>query len=170
MNKNINIESSSKTYCPLFPRQVVFDWKTTPLHWIPQSPFASHPINHFSFTLVRGEYCFCRMFNKALPVVEDEKLKEHVNGINGLELYRKNLFNNLLFPKSRITSFSVHLLSMTQDPFVPQQMLIGLEKSINAQFQRTDIEAGHWGILSQPQLIAEPMANFIQQFKSTKVV
>lgn len=91
------------------------------------------------------------------------------NGINGLELYRKNLFNNLLFPKSRITSVPVHLLSMTQDPFVPQHMLIGLEKSINAQFQRTDIEAGHWGILSQPQLIAEPMANFIQQFKSAKV-
>lgn len=78
MNKNINIKSSSKTYWPLFPRNVVFDWQTTPLHWIPQSPLASHAINHFSFTLVRGEYFFCRMFNKALPFVEDEKLKEHV--------------------------------------------------------------------------------------------
>ena len=55
------------------------------------------------------------------------------------------------------------------DPFVPQHLLIGLEKTIHAQFQRTNIEAGHWGILSQPQLIAESMTNFIQPFKLTKV-
>ncbi len=36
-------ESSSKTYWPLFPRKVIFDWQTTPLHWIPQSPLASQP-------------------------------------------------------------------------------------------------------------------------------
>ena len=91
------------------------------------------------------------------------------NGVNGLELYRNNLFNHLFFPKNRMTSVPVHLLSMTQDPFVPQHLLIGLEKSTNAQFQRTDIGAGHWGILSQPQGIAESMTNFIQQFKLAKV-
>ena len=90
-------------------------------------------------------------------------------GVNGLELYRNNLFNHLFFPKNRMTSVPVHLLSMTQDPFVPQHLLIGLEKSTNAQFQRTDIEAGHWGILSQPQGIAESMTNFIQPFKLAKV-
>lgn len=63
---------------PLFPRKVKFDWSSSPLHWIPQSPLASHNINHFSFTLVRGEYFFCRMFNKALPYVHDEKLRDDV--------------------------------------------------------------------------------------------
>ena len=63
-----------------------------------------------------------------------------------------------------MTSVPVYLLSMTQDPFVPQYLLIGLEKMIHTQFQRTDIGARHWGILSQPQLIAESMTNFIQQF------
>ncbi|MEG0483226.1 MAG: metal-dependent hydrolase [Acinetobacter sp.] len=70
--------SPSKTYWPLFPRKVSFDWTETPLHWIPQSPLSSHAINHFSFSLVRGEYFFCRMFNKALPFIHDEKLKADV--------------------------------------------------------------------------------------------
>lgn len=62
----------------LKPRQVRFDWAHSPLQWIPQDPFASHCVNHFSFTLVRGEYFFCRMFNKALPLITDDKLREDV--------------------------------------------------------------------------------------------
>lgn len=62
----------------LIPRQVSFDWAHSPLQWIPQDPFASHCVNHFSFTLVRGEYFFCRMFNKALPLINDDKLREDV--------------------------------------------------------------------------------------------
>ncbi|WP_434057115.1 metal-dependent hydrolase [Acinetobacter silvestris] len=55
-----------------------FDWGNSPLHWILQDSLISHAINHFSFTLVRGEYFFCRIFNKALPYVQDEKLKKDV--------------------------------------------------------------------------------------------
>ncbi|MEN8976488.1 metal-dependent hydrolase [Acinetobacter baumannii] len=63
---------------PLFPRKVKFDWSQSPLHWIPQSPFASHVVNQFGFSLVRGEYFFCRTFNKALPLIQDEKLRKDV--------------------------------------------------------------------------------------------
>jgi uncharacterized protein len=63
---------------PLKPRQVSFDWTHARFQWIPQDPFASHCINHFSFTLVRGEYFFCRMLNQALPLIHDEKLREDV--------------------------------------------------------------------------------------------
>jgi predicted metal-dependent hydrolase len=67
---------ASKASWAMIPRQVKFEWNDSPLHWIPQDPLASHGVNHFSFTLVRGEYFFCRMFNKALPLIEDEKLRE----------------------------------------------------------------------------------------------
>lgn len=67
---------ASKSSWVMIPRQVKFEWNDSPLHWIPQDPLASHGVNHFSFTLVRGEYFFCRMFNKALPLIEDEKLRE----------------------------------------------------------------------------------------------
>lgn len=75
---NINFNQASTANWSLIPRKVKFDWKTSALHWIPQDPFASHAVNHFSFTLVRGEYFFCRMFNKALPYIHDEKLYQDV--------------------------------------------------------------------------------------------
>lgn len=62
----------------MIPRQVQFAWENSPLQWIPQDPIASHNVNHFSFTLVRGEYFFCRIFNKALPHITDEQLKADV--------------------------------------------------------------------------------------------
>lgn len=75
MYPNTFKDMASKTLWPLFPRRVAFNWNESPLHWMPQSPIGSHAVNHFSFTLVRGEYFFCRIFNKALPFVTDEKLK-----------------------------------------------------------------------------------------------
>lgn len=78
MATTIEKHTASKTTWPLFARKVSFNWQDSPLHWIPQSPIASHAVNHFSFTLVRGEYFFCRIFNKALPYIKDEKLKEDV--------------------------------------------------------------------------------------------
>lgn len=74
-SKSLVSKPASTVTWPLFPRQVKFDWqKNSPFHWIPNDPFASHAINNFSFMLVRGEYFFCRMFNKALPDIQDEKL------------------------------------------------------------------------------------------------
>lgn len=75
--KNIPAQASTADWV-LIPRQVKFDWENSPLHWIPQDPLASHAVNHFSFTLVRGEYFFCRMFNKALPLITDDKLRDDV--------------------------------------------------------------------------------------------
>jgi len=71
---NFSTHNASTVTWPLFPRQVQFDWQHSPFHWIPNDPFASHWINHFSFSLVRGEYFFCRTFNKALPEIRDEKM------------------------------------------------------------------------------------------------
>ncbi|MDQ8038421.1 MAG: metal-dependent hydrolase [Pedobacter sp.] len=62
----------------LKPRQVKFDWSTAPFQWIPGDAFGSHAINHFSFTLVRGELFFCRVFNQALPHVKDAALRKDV--------------------------------------------------------------------------------------------
>ncbi|MDQ8934850.1 metal-dependent hydrolase [Acinetobacter rudis] len=70
------LRKNSYTDWPLIARKVTFDWHNVPLRWIPNNPLASHGVNHFSFTLVRGEYFFCRMLNKALPLIDDKKLKE----------------------------------------------------------------------------------------------
>ncbi len=69
---------ASNTQGRLVPRKVAFDWSQTPLEWIPGQPFASHFINEINLLLPAGEFWFCRLYNKALPLVTDEKLRDDV--------------------------------------------------------------------------------------------
>ena len=69
---------ASNTQGRLVPRKVEFDWSQTPLEWIPGQPFASHFINEINLLLPAGEFWFCRLYNKALPLVTDDKLRDDV--------------------------------------------------------------------------------------------
>ena len=60
------------------PRKVKFDWQDTPVDWIPNQPFVSYFINEINMILPAGEFWFCRLYNKVLPQISDEKLKEDV--------------------------------------------------------------------------------------------
>ncbi len=70
----------SKTDVPLVTRRVRFDWSETPLEWIPGQPYASHFINNINMLLPAGEFWFCRVYNQALPLIRDAKLREDVQG------------------------------------------------------------------------------------------
>lgn len=69
---------ASHTQDQLIPRKVKFDWQNTPIDWLPNQPFASHFINQINMILPAGEFWFCRLYNKALPQVTDEKLRHDV--------------------------------------------------------------------------------------------
>lgn len=60
------------------PRPVSFSFKEASIHWIPNDPFSSHTYNAINILLPAGEFWFCRVFNKALPLIEDESLKQDV--------------------------------------------------------------------------------------------
>lgn len=64
----------------LQPRRVRFDLSHTPLHWIPGDPVATHTINGIHMLLPAGELWFCRVYNKALPLITDARLREDVQG------------------------------------------------------------------------------------------
>lgn len=64
----------------IMPRKVKFDLTETPLHWIPNDPFATHLINGIHMLLPAGEFWFCRVYNKALPLITDPQLREDVTG------------------------------------------------------------------------------------------
>jgi predicted metal-dependent hydrolase len=64
----------------LKPRRVQFDFQDSPLHWIPDDPFSSHLINGINLLLPSGELWFCRVYNKALPLVTDPVLRADVEG------------------------------------------------------------------------------------------
>ncbi|WP_306324002.1 MULTISPECIES: metal-dependent hydrolase [unclassified Streptomyces] len=67
------------------PRRVSFDWETTPLHWIPDEPTATHVINVLHLLLPAGERWFVRVFKEGLPLVEDPELLQDVKGFMGQE-------------------------------------------------------------------------------------
>lgn len=81
---------------------------------------------------------------------------------HGLGLYRANLIPALTQPSLRRTQLPVQLLIMTHDPFVAPIMFEGMaEWAPNSQ--PTSIKAGHWWLLSQPQIVAEQIALYIDQ-------
>lgn len=67
------------------PRRVAFDWKATPLHWIPGEPTATHVINVLHLLLPAGERWFVKVFKEGLPLVTDPKLRSEVKGFMGQE-------------------------------------------------------------------------------------
>lgn len=52
----------------------------SPVVWIPSQKFASYVLNVTHIVLPPGELWFCRLFNQALPLVEDESLRQQVKG------------------------------------------------------------------------------------------
>lgn len=71
---------ASHTIGSLKQRRVQFDWSATPLHWLPNQPYTSHFINEINLLLPAGEFWFCKIYNQALPLVRDAKLREDVQG------------------------------------------------------------------------------------------
>lgn len=61
-------------------RRVQFNLDNTPLHWLPNDPFATHMINGIHLLLPAGELWFCRVYNQALPYVTDAQLRADVEG------------------------------------------------------------------------------------------
>ncbi|WP_372864992.1 metal-dependent hydrolase [Spongiibacter sp.] len=75
----------SSTTHDLAQRKVQFDWSQTPLHWIPGDASASHLVNEINLILPAGEFWFCKVFNRARPLITDDKLSEDVKGFVGQE-------------------------------------------------------------------------------------
>ncbi|EPX1065383.1 metal-dependent hydrolase [Acinetobacter baumannii] len=74
----------------ILTRKVKFDWKDTPVDWIPNQPFASYFINEINNILPAGEFWFCRLYNKVLPRITDEKLKQDVQAFIRQEAMHAN--------------------------------------------------------------------------------
>lgn len=74
----------------ILPRKVKFDWKDTPVDRIPNQPFASYFINEINNILPAGEFWFCRLYNKVLPRITDEKLKQDVQAFIRQEAMHAN--------------------------------------------------------------------------------
>ncbi len=72
--------ASSEASHSLQPRHVKFNWQHTPLQWLPGDPFANHTINVLHLLFPAGEMWFCRVYNKALPLVTDPQVHADAKG------------------------------------------------------------------------------------------
>lgn len=82
------------------------------------------------------------------------------DGQQGVQLYRANFVNKLLHPEPRHAACPVQLLVPTEDNYVGVQLFEDLSRWV-PQLYRRDIRAGHWVVLSQPDLIAGHIAEFV---------
>ena len=69
----------------LHARNVSFDWRSLPLHYVDGDPLATHLMNVMHLLPPEGEEWFVRTFKEALPLIDDESLREDVIGFIGQE-------------------------------------------------------------------------------------
>lgn len=67
------------------PRDVHFDFDTVPLHYIPGEVLATHIVNVMHLVLPEGERAMAHCLAEALPHIDDERLREEVQGFIGQE-------------------------------------------------------------------------------------
>lgn len=82
------------------------------------------------------------------------------DGVHGIGLYRANMLPRLLRPGARHAHAPVQVLVPTQDRFVSPWLSEDLGRWA-PQLQRTEIPAGHWVTLKQPELFAGHVRRFI---------
>ena len=67
------------------PRQVEFDWASTPLVWVTGEPIASYFLHSLNLVIPEGERMMIQAFTEALDQVDDVRLREDMLGFMGQE-------------------------------------------------------------------------------------
>lgn len=82
------------------------------------------------------------------------------DGKHGVQLYRANFRNKLINPELRYAVCPVQLIVPTKDNYVSTQLFEDLPQWVPELYRR-DINAGHWVLLSKPDLIAGYISEFV---------
>ncbi len=94
-------------------------------------------------------------------VVEPEaNPTQTADGKQGVQLYRANFRNKLINPELRHAVCPVQLIVPTKDNYVSTQLFEDLPQWVPELYRR-DINAGHWVLLSKPDLIAGYISEFV---------
>lgn len=85
------------------------------------------------------------------------------DGNHGIALYRANFLPRNLRPRQRFAHSPVQAIVLTQDKFVSADYIDAMPQWVK-NFQKVSVNSNHWGILSQPNVIAEHIRHFARQF------
>lgn len=84
------------------------------------------------------------------------------DGEHGIGLYRANFGPRLTMPRQRHAICPVQAVVLKQDKFVSPELIDEMPKWV-ANFERVEVDANHWAILSRPQEIAQYIKVFAQK-------
>jgi pimeloyl-ACP methyl ester carboxylesterase len=79
---------------------------------------------------------------------------------HGVELYRANVRHRVLHPQTRHTEVPVQLVVPLRDRYVTPALLDGLE-DWTSLMRRRPLDAGHWVIRTDPDVIAAAIREFV---------
>ena len=103
-------------------------------------------------------------WGKVLEKLEHKKnlpLNPHIasDGKHGIGLYRANFLPCLIQPRQRFAVCPVQAIVLKRDNFVSPELIDEMPKWAE-NFQRVDVDANHWALLSQPKLVADYIRSF----------
>ena len=85
---------------------------------------------------------------------------QSADGMNGVQLYRANFIDKLMNPAPRHAACPVQLLVPINDNYVGTQLFEDLSRWVPNLYRR-DLAAGHWVVLSQPDVISGYIDEFV---------
>ncbi|MGY0025288.1 metal-dependent hydrolase [Streptomyces sp. YJ-C3] len=159
------MSTADRTYGPeessgqhtIAARRVSFDWESTPLHWIPDEPTATHVINVLHLLLPAGERWFVKVFKEALPLVDDPELLKDVKGFMGQEathsVQHAYVLDHLAVQRLQTADYTKYvdflfekLLGGTPPPGmpIPAQEWLRLRLSVIAAIEQFTAVLGDW--------------------------
>ncbi|MBT2509756.1 metal-dependent hydrolase [Streptomyces sp. ISL-98] len=167
-----NAESADHAeHYAITPRRVSFDWRDTPLHWIPDEPTATHVINVLHLLLPAGERWFVKVFKEALPLVRDPELLKDVKGFMGQEathsVQHAYVLNHLAEqqldtrPYTKHVDFLFEKLLGEAPPFgvpIPAQEWLRFRLSLIAAIEQFTAVLGNWVLHAEDLDHADPDA------------
>lgn len=84
------------------------------------------------------------------------------DGEHGIGLYRANFIPRLTWPRQRFAQCPVQAVVLKRDNFVSPELIDEMPKWVD-DFERVEVDANHWAVLSRPQEIAEYIKTFAQK-------
>ena len=81
------------------------------------------------------------------------------DGEHGISLYRANFIPRLTQPRQRHAICPVQAVVLKRDKFVSPELIDEMPKWVE-KFERVEVDANHWAVLSRPQEIAGYIAQF----------
>ena len=82
------------------------------------------------------------------------------DGEHGIGLYRANFIPRLTRPRQRFAVCPVQAVVLKRDNFVSPELIDEIPKWA-ADFERVDVDANHWAVLSRADEIAELIQDFV---------